>query len=742
MKKYIIFIWLFALIGGTVYAQTEIRGAVFEKDEEGKDEPIVGATVILLKAKKGQYTNEQGKFKFDWSEGDTLVFRALSYEDDTLLIEPGKEYYRTTLVDHVSQATVEIRARIPASAYSMIETQQVQLITRAELGKSACCNLGESFQANGSVDVTATDAATGSREIRLLGLAGRYSQLLTEKRPMTRGLSAIYGLNYIPGDWVESIQIAKGAGSVVDGYESMTGQINVEERKPFDSPPLHVNLYVNNFGRAEANVVSGWQFSPRVSTAVLAHGEFRNTLNDPNEDGFLNVPNGHGLILQNRWHIQLKSNLEMQFGGQYLEEDRIGGSNSFDPKTDKGSNQIWGLGINTRQISAFAKSGFTSQNRQFRSGGLILSGFQHEMDSYFGLRTYEGLHQNFRASFTFQDFIQDTRYTYRAGGSFLYDSFDEQVDDSSFARTEAVPGVFGEFTWKPKDGFSLVAGLRGDQHNLFGTLISPRLHVCWSPWEKTSLRLSGGRGYRTANPIAENIAVLASSRRIVSNISSQQEQSWTFGVGWVQQFSVGDRDASLVIDAYRTQFVQQLVADREIYNQLAFYTIQGGSFSNVAQIEANVEVLPRVDVRLAWRMQDVKTTFDGELREMPFTANQQGLVNFAWRNEPERWLADLTVALTGPQRLPSLAGNDRANSVPLESPAFLRINAQVTRKFGKTLEIYLGGENLGNYTQNLPVIAANEPFGPYFDASVAWGPLMGRMIYTGLRWDINKKNQN
>lgn len=742
MYKYIFLLICLTTIVGKSYSQSEIRGTVFERDESGIDEPVVGATVILLKAKKGQYTNDQGKFRFDWSEGDTLVIRALTYEDDTLIIESGKEYYRTTLTQHITQATVEIRARIPASAYSMVETQQVQLISRAELGKSACCNLGESFQANGSVDVSATDAATGSREIRLLGLAGRYSQLLTEKRPMTRGLGAIYGLNYIPGDWIESIQISKGAGSVVDGYESMTGQINIEEQKPFDAKPLHFNLYLNNFGRIEANLSSGLQFSPRASTIILAHGTQTRGDNDPNKDNFRNIPNGETFIVQNRWHFQLKENLEMQIGGQYLEDNRVGGAINFNPKTDRGSSDVWGLGIKTQQVSGFAKSGFTSKTRQFRSGGLILSGFQHKMDSYFGLRSYFAIQQNFRASFTFQDFLQDTRYTFRAGASFLYDSFDETVIDSAFSRTEAVPGVFGEFTWKPKDEFSLVAGIRGDQHNLYGSLLSPRLHLRWNPLEKTSLRISLGRGFRTANPIAENVAVLASARSIVGNLSNQQERAWTFGAGIVQQFKIADREASLVVDAYRTEFSQRLVADMEKSDEIAFYMIQGGSYSNVLQIEANAEIIPRLDLRLAWRIQDVKSTYDGKLLQMPLTPNQQGLLNIGWKNKSERWLADITFAVTGSQRLPDLTGNSAASSFPERSPAFLRINSQVTRKFGKTLEVYLGGENLGNFSQKQPVIAVSDPFGSNFDASVAWGPLMGAMGYLGLRFDILRKTKN
>lgn len=733
-----LFISLLALmLGNALWSQTEIRGKVFELDPNGEEVEVQGAGVILLHLKQGVHTGADGAFKLPWSEGDTLVIRHVSYEDDTLLVQPGQEYYRTVLKQPASLNTVEIRARIPASTYSMIETEQVQILTRAELGKSACCNLGESFQANGSVDVSSTDAATGSREIRLLGLAGRYSQLLTEKKPMTRGLGSIYGLNYISGDWIESIQIAKGAGSVADGYESMTGQINVELRKPgCDAPKLHLNLYQNIFGRSEANLIVGREFSERVSTLLFTHGALNLGHRDPDGDHFLNNPLGKAGIVHNRWMIHPKDWLEVQVGAQYLREDRFGGQPEFDPSRDRGSTSVWGLGVKTQQVSAYSKVGFRSLHREFRSAGLILSGFRHDMDSYFGLNDYVARQDNFRATFTYQDYIKDLRHTIRVGSAFMYERMDEQLEDSSYARTEIVPGAFAEYTWKPKDKFSLVAGIRADQHNLFGLMFTPRLHLRYNPWEKSSIRISAGRGYRTANPVAENIAVLASSRQIVPPSGLVQEQAWTFGVGWVQQFKFLNREGSLAVDGYRTQFVDRLVADVEDPRQLRFYEIQGGSYSNVAQVELNVEVLPRLDVRVAWRSQDVQCTYDSVLKQMPLTPAHAGLINFGWMDKGEHWLVDLTLAYTGKQRLPSTSDNPSGYQAGENSPGFFRLNAQVTRRLAKNIEIYLGGENLTNYRQAEPVIGSHHPFGPYFDASIAWGPLMGIMGYGGLRLDV------
>jgi outer membrane receptor for ferrienterochelin and colicins len=320
----------------------------------------------------------------------------------------------------------------------------------------------------------------------------------------------------------------------------------------------------------------------------------------------------------------------------------------------------------------------------------------------------------------------------------MVERFEEALEDSSFSRLESVPGVFGEYTWKPLEKFSMVTGLRVDQHNLFGTLVTPRWHLCYNPWEKTSFRLSAGKGYRTANPIAENIAVLASSRTILAQQSTLQEKAWTFGAGLVQLFKFQGREGSLVLDAYRTAFISRLVADVEDPRMMRFYTIQGGSWSNVAQVELNVEVLPRLDMRITWRSQDVRSTYDGVLKQMPLTPAHQGLINFGWQDKKEKWLADVTLAYTGSQRLPSTSDNPTGYQAGEHAPGYPRLNAQVTRRLGKTLEVYLGGENLTNYRQANPVISSQDPFGPYFDASIAWGPLMGAMGYMGLRMDIEK----
>lgn len=736
MKHFILTITIWGLCLSGLWAQSEIRGKVFELDESGKEQDLEGATVFLLKLQKGTFTNAQGQFKLPWSEGDTLVIRHISYEDDTLLVVPGQEYYRTVLSAPATQATVEIRSRVGASEFSMLDPMGVQTLGRKELCKAACCNLGESFQANGAVDVSNSDAATGSREIRLLGLAGRYSQLLTEKRTMTRGLGAVYGLNYIPGDWIESIQISKGAGAVVDGYESMTGEINVELRKPQDMDPLHLNLYQNNNGRTEANLGLAHRFSPKLSSAILAHGSLNGGHRDPDGDHFLNNPLGSSWILQNRWLMTFTENFQMQVGGQYLEDKRTGGQVHFDPSRDRGSSTVWGLGVDNRQASAFMKAGFTAKNHPERSLGIILSGVRHDLDSYFGLREYNGLQYNGRANIIWQDQLASDKHGYRTGVSFMADDYQERLDDSTFARRELVPGVFGEYTWKPSPKWAVVGGLRVDRHNLFGTMVTPRFHMRFSPAEKTSLRLAAGKGYRTPNPVAENIAVLASSRTFVVSELPRQEQAWTFGAGMVQRFKIGDREGSAAMDFYRTEFVSRLVPDIEDPRILQFYNIDGGSFSNVAQVEADAEVLPRLDLRMALRYQDVRCTYEGVLKEMPLTPKWNGVFNVAYENRPGRWLADMTLGYTGSQRLPSTAENPDGYRLGDRSPGFLRLHAQVTRRFGKLLEVYLGGENLTNFRQPTPIVSAHDPFGPYFDASIAWGPLMGAMGYVGLRFDI------
>jgi outer membrane receptor for ferrienterochelin and colicins len=740
MKKFIITFLTIALFAGPGDLQAQIiKGQVLELSNEKEEVAVESAGVLNLKTKKGQFTNEEGRFELAAATGDTLIVRYAGYKDDTI-VHDGRAEYKIVLSEIFTRDPVVIKARRLPSWVDMVAPIQTEIITSDELGKSACCNLSESFTTNGSVEVSESDAVTGSKEIRMLGLAGRYAQVMTERRSTVRGLGYLYGLNWIPGTWIDAIQISKGTGSVTDGYESITGEINVELKKPETAERLLLNLYGNQFGRGEINLVSGIKLSPRLSTAILAHGSMNQVKWDQNNDGFLNSPLTTIATVMNRWKWEGPNNACIMFGVKGLYEDRLGGQMNFNPSLDRGTTNHYGFGMTTRRVEAFAKAGVVAKQQTWRSFGSIFNYFVHDQEAYFGLTEYKGLQHHFRGNLLWQDIIGDTRHNYKAGISFLHDNLSEQVNDTVIARRENVIGAFGEYSFKHLDKWLVVAGLRGDYNNLFGFALTPRAHMRWSPTPETAVRVSAGYGYRTPTVIAENIPVLTSSRRVVFTESIQQEKAWTVGANFVQSIDLLGREASISFDFYRTWFLNQLITDLETPSEVRFYNLRGQSFSNVAQVEATFEVLPRLDLKLAFRMQDVRATIEDSLQELPMNPRYRGLVNLSWANKSQKWQVDFTTQYTGLQRLPDTRENPEAYQLDSYVPGFVTFNAQITRKF-KRLELYLGGENLGNFMQNNPIVAPDDPFGSFFDSSMIWGPLMGRQVYGGLRYSIKAKKK-
>ncbi|RYY45773.1 MAG: TonB-dependent receptor, partial [Chitinophagaceae bacterium] len=620
---------------------------------------------------------------------------------------------------------------------------RIAVITKKELLKAACCNLSESFETNPSVDVSYNDAATGSKQIQLLGLAGIYTQLTVENLPGPRGIATPLGLNSIAGPWVESIQLIKGAGSVVNGFESIAGQINIELRKPQTSEKLYLNGYVNSMGKTDVNLNWAHKLNSKWSTGFLLHDDFLTTKQDFNKDGFRDLPTGNQFSGVHRWQYLGENGLMSQFGVKVLLDNKVGGQVGYNATTDKFSTNSYGLGINTKRYEAFGKIGYVFPEKMHKSIGLQLSAFDHNQDSYFGLTGYNASQKNFYSNLIYQSRIGSDVHKFKTGLSLLYDAFKEQLKNTPYNRTEVVPGAFAEYTYAPNEKLDVVAGIRGDHNSLFGWFATPRINVRYAPFINTTVRLSAGRGQRTANIFAENLGVLVSSRQL--NIINAQpgkayglnpEVAWNKGISIDQKFKLFTREASLGIDFYRNDFTNQVVVDLENAREAKFYNLQGKSFSNSFQTEINFMPVQKLDVRLAYRLFAVKTTYGNELLEKPFTARHRAFANLAY--DLSGWKLDYTLNLVGTKRLPSTSNNPDSYRLADYSPSYLTMNAQVSKSLGKKklFDFYIGGENLTNYFQKNAIISADQPFGNYFDASLVWGPVSGRLIYTGFRYTI------
>lgn len=632
-----------------------------------------------------------------------------------------------------------------ASRYiNTIGAVRTETITQKELLKAACCNLSESFETNPSVDVSYNDAVTGSKQIQLLGLAGIYTQLTVENLPGPRGLATPLGLKSIPGTWVESIQLSKGTGSVANGFESIAGQINVELKKPVTAERLYANVYANDFGKTDLNLNLSQKVGNKLSTILLLHDAFFNNKKlDFNNDGFRDQPTGNLFTAANIWNYNNNKGLMSEFGLKYLDDNKTGGQLNYDPSKDKLTTNNYGVEINTTRAEAFGKIGYVFPQKNYQSIGLQLSAFQHKQDSYFGLTTYNGKQQNVYANLIYQSIISSTTHKFRTGVSLLRDKYDEVFNTSSYKRTETVPGAFFEYTFSPSTKFDVVAGIREDHNSLNGWFTSPRLNVRYEPVKGTTIRVSAGRGQRTANIFAENNGVFVSSRQvqiIASNAHGayglSPEASWNKGISVDQKFKLFNRSASLGLDFFRNDFINQVVVDVEDPRQIKFYNLTGRSYSNSLQSELAFTPIKQLDVKLAYRLFDVKTTYGTQLLQKPLTAQNRAFANLAY--ETNGWKFDYTITYSGQKRLPNTENNPAHYQRASYSPAFTTMNAQVSKTFGKNspIDVYIGGENLTNYFQKNAIIAASEPFSPYFDASMIWAPISGRMFYAGIRLKV------
>lgn len=779
MKTHL-FIWIIvvpALLSIPGRAQTgRITGQVYEKDDHGHKSGLPGVNVFWLGTTDGTFTNETGHFSLGRAGGSSkLVVSLLGYRRDTIEIASEKKKIDIRLEPDIQNLTeVEISGKSGNAFISKLNTRRVTVITTGELQRAACCNLAESFETNASVDVSYADALSGARQIQLLGLSGIYSQIMTENVPLIRGLATPFGLNYIPGSWMESIQVAKGSSSVAQGYESITGQINVEYKKPETGNKLFLNLFGNSNLRFEGNADAAWQFNDKLSTSVLVHAASSQYSFDRNGDSFMDLPKITTLTGMNRWDYILPGKWVSRFGVKYLFEERNSGQMDFNPddwNTDTtgitGDSKKYGVNVRTSRLEGFWKNGIFLGPSGNSSLGLILSGINHIQDGYYGINLYHGHEQNINANLVFNTTMSENKHRIAAGISYFVDDYSENfiqtrlkyryqdlpagstpTDTDLFTltgdsvvtilmdRNEWAAGAFLEYTYEIHEKFAVIAGVRGDYNNLYGFLFTPRLHIRGNPSKSTTIRGSVGKGYRSPNLLAENSAVFVSQRNLFFAPDLENEEAWNYGINFTWTFSMFKEKAELSVDLYRTDFIRQVIADQDsLPTALFFYNLEGQSYANSAQLQLVFSPVKQLSVTAAFRYNDVKTTEGGELKQKPMTNRYKGLLSLGYATRFDKWKFDLTGQFNGPMRLPSTEKMPPSLQRPSLSPAWINLLAQVTRKF-KHFDVYLGGENLANVRQTDPIVEYWKPYHTHFDASMAWGPVAGISVYAGIRLTI------
>ncbi|MFY0601313.1 MAG: carboxypeptidase-like regulatory domain-containing protein [Cyclobacteriaceae bacterium] len=728
--KYQLLVFILLLTVLKSSSQT-INGKVMSE----KQEPLIGATVLLPKSQRGVITDINGTFILENIDNETqIIIRFVGYQSDTVNIAEQK-----FIKIHLKENTSELDAVIVKSSSTFMDNLEpihAEIITEKELLKGACCNLSESFETNASVDVSFTDAVSGTKTIRMLGLDGKYTVINRENMPHVRGLSSRQGLNYIPGTWIQSIDVGKGAGSVVNGYESMTGQINMEFKKPGSSEKLYLNAYANSFGRVEANANTSYQINENWSGALLTHGSYFGNEIDQNHDSFMDLPKSKQFNVLNRYKYR-GERVESQIGFNVLQTEKAGGQSGFDFKDDASNSPLYGFSSNVNRFEIFGKTGLLFPQSPYKGWGLIYSGSFEKQGADFGRRSYSGKQKNVYINLIHQNIIGNTFHQYKAGSSFLLDDYDEVFADSSFTRTEIVPGAFLEYSYLPNDKFTLVGGIRTDIHNLYGIYVTPRLHIRYEVMRRGILRVSAGKGYRTSNIIAENTQAFVSSRKLVVKEKLDPEESWNFGGSFTKEIYIGSEKINLIADYFHTRFQNQVVTDLDQNSsEVSFYNLNGKSFANSYQVEIAASIDDHFSTKGAYKYYDVKSTIDNELISIPFISKHRAFWNLAYASKFEKWKADLTLQWYGRKRLPDTKNKPLEHQRANYSPDFTNINMQVSRTF-RWGNVYLGSENVLDFKQKNPIIDPQNPFSENFDGSLVWGPIAGRLVYFGVRYEIN-----
>ena len=772
MKKRIFI--LFMLMLSWLTAAAKVVGMVL--DDKGY--PLVGANVYWAGTTIGVATDLDGRF--DLQEIKTthlLVTSFMGYHNDTTEVTSHSEL-TIVLVSDLVLEEVNIVERKMAVLRSRVSALQTETITGEALCMAACCNLSESFETSASVDVAYSDAATGAKQIRLLGLNGTYVQLLTENTPNIRGLVQSFGMEYIPGPWMEAIQVSKGTSSVLNGYEAIAGQINVEYLKPQTQDPISLNAMVSTETHAEVNVTGGWDIDDKVSTGILFHAQNMSLELDHNHDGFLDMPKNTNVNLLNRWYVKT-GDYTGQFLVRGLYDRRIGGLTKDALALSPFASSPHAIDLNTWRVDGFMKNGYVFNAELGTSIGVITSASYHNQENTYGDRQWNAAQTNAYLNAIFQTSFDDSAtdpkdehsHKLSAGVSLNFDMYNESISDMPYPlannRSETTPGVFAEYTYTYKDKVTLLAGVREDYSSRYGFFTTPRMNLRYAPFEWWALRGSVGLGYRSPNAIADNAAYLASNRRYYFQVDSlAQERSMNTGISTVFYIPIGKRELQLSGEYYYTKFLDGVVADMDrslqgvtLYN---IHDIAGAQyFSHNWQVEASMEILRGWTMTAAFRYTDVKqTTFNSaasayQLRDKPLQNKFKGIITTSYQTPLKTWQFDLTAQFNGEGRMPD------GFVIPEGSKQYFtdemgqihhkwypQLLGQIT-KFFRTWSIYLGAENMTNFTQDNPIVGERrdtkdghsfvDPSSATYDASMIWAPIHGWKLYLGFRWALERE---
>ena len=755
-------------LSSSIFAQlsTTFTGQIVDEN----DEILIGATIFWQNTTTSATTDIDGFFELerpDTINNHILEIRYVGYEAAVVEIFPTENNLQLVLPNSsTTTETVEVVGEERDNFTSTLSTINVEHLGRNEFKRAACCSLAESFEHNATINVNYSDAVTGAKEIEMLGLRGTYMQVMIEGRPAYNRLGRAHGFEYIPGTWLDNIQISKGASTVRNGIQSITGQINIDLIKPHNEEPLFLNIYGSHAGRFELNAHINHIFSDNLSTGLLIHGNYAQEDIDHNHDGFLDIPKKKQINLLSRWIYQNKD-WYIQFNAQGLIDNHTGGQTYETYTGHHGGSSALGNNLNLyeistdiRRVEVFGKAGFLGLPNPSQSIALIYNANLHEHKAVYGTRSHNALQKEVYANLLFQTALGNPDHYLNSGLTYNLADFEEAFADTDYSRTEQVLSAYTEYSFDKifdevkGNAFGLIVGVRADaflstQYSNPLVYVSPRLNLKYNFNYDAVIRLSAGRGVRQPSWLIENLRYMPSQRVFELQETINPESAWNYGINYTQNVRLGRLDGNISIDLYRTDFTNQLVIDLDTdANRVLFYNLNGRSYANSFLIAYSQFVAKGLELRFAYKMNDTRTTFGDELALQPFAPVHRGLVALHYEHHKSGWQFNVSTQIVGPQRMPVLEGD--LSDLPAyrsqaQSPVYALVNAQITKKFPEAgLEIYIGAENLTNYRQTEPIIGYHDPFQELqgsraFDAASVYGPVMGTMVYGGIRVTFGQK---
>ncbi len=742
-KSFLILLILYSVFSNDIFSQT-VNGSVFGM-VDNKKEALDAAVVKWINTKTGTITDENGKFVIS-AEGITdkrVIVSYIGFSADTVNLE-NKTGVEIVLIPNTSTSEIVVEDK-RASTFIGSEVAKTETITSLELVKDACCDLSGCFGRNSSVEVAVTDILTNSKELKILGLEGAYTQILIDNVPLLSGLNVKYGVSSIPGTIIDKITVSKGSNSVLQGYESISGIMNVILKNQTSSDKFMLNGFVNSVLEKQVNLNYTEKLNKNLNTIFSFHSVQSSNRVDENNDGFLDNPLITRYTFFNKWDYSSEKNrTDVNFAARYWNEERTGGQTDYFQNKDEGSKSIYGQTADINSFESYLRAG--KKFSDDKSMKLYFNSSYYDQNSYYGITKYAADQFSFTGSGFYETVLSGKNYV-KAGISYKYLNINENIsfaDSTSksyagnYLKKESIPGIFMESSFNFfNNKASLMAGFRYDYHNEYKSVYTPRVLIRYQPISELVIRTSAGTGFRTINLFNEHANILASSKDILITETLNPEKIFNFGADVIYYFNLGNTGGSLNLDYYRTDFNNKIIPDYDTDpTAVIFSNLDGKAYSNVFQSEFNITLLRLLDLKLAYKFVDLKYEKNGVMTDQPFNSKNRFFSTVSYTLADDSWGFNAGLQWFGVQRLPSTESNPVIYQRPLNSDPYTLINMQINRNF-KNFEVYVGIENLLDFMQENPIIAADDPFGPYFDTSYIWGPTMGREFYFGFRLKLN-----